>query len=58
MLLPLVDLYVCYCKIMNSFLYISVTTCEGDYARSLRSNDLVLGFMAFFVSLAPSEKLT
>lgn len=58
MVLPLVDLCVSYCKIMNSFLYISVTTCNGEYARSLQNDDSVLGFISFLVSLPPSEKFT
>lgn len=33
--LALVDLYVCSCKTINSFLSFSVTTCKGDYARSI-----------------------
>lgn len=34
-MLALVDLYVCSCRTINSFLNTSVTTCKGDYARSL-----------------------
>jgi len=40
---------------MNSFLYITATSCKEDFARAYQNNDFVLGFMSFFVLLPPFD---